>query len=267
LAFLLVFSCTGSASARERLAVFFVVDADPALGENLTEVAIAKLAEARDFEFVGMRELDARLNEIPKVRDEGLGPCLETPACLAEVGVRANAGRAVIGVVRREGANFELELALVHTKSALAERRTRAQVPADLPLLIEAVQTAAIELIRPTDTTEPEAPITEKPASPSEPGATPPSSTAAFGTAPADRSSKPTSWKTYAGFGAAGLAIVAFSAAVITGGIATAPPAGTTRKQAQDDLERKKGYATVANVSSVAGGVFSAVAVVTFVWP
>src|SRR5688572_27021376 len=89
LVFLLVLSCTGSASARERLAVFFVVDTDPALGENLTEVTIAKLAEARDFEFVGMRELAARLSEIPKVRDEGLGPCLETPACLAEVGVRA----------------------------------------------------------------------------------------------------------------------------------------------------------------------------------
>jgi hypothetical protein len=267
LVFLLVLSCTGSASARERLAVFFVVDTDPALGENLTEVTIAKLAEARDFEFVGMRELDARLSEIPKVRDDGLGPCLETPACLAEVGVRASAGRAVIGTVRREGANFELELALVHTKSALAEKRTRAQIPADLRLLIEAVQTATTELIRPTETPPLSAPITPEPAPRSEPGATAPSSPLAFRTGPADRAPEPTSWKTYAGFGAAGLAIVAFSAAVITGGIATEPPTGSTRKQAQDDLERKKGYATAANVAFVAGGVFSAAAVVAFVWP
>ena len=266
LVFLLVLSCTGSANARERLAVFFVVDADPALGENLTEVTIAKLAEARDFEFIGMRELDARLSEIPKVRDEGLGPCLETPACLAEVGVRASAGRAVIGTVRREGANFELELALVHTKSALVEKRTHAQVPADLPLLIEAVQTAAMELIRPTETPALQGAITGEPAPRSEPLATAPSTPGAR-TAPADRAPERTSWKTYAGFGAAGLAIVAFSAAVITGGIATEPPTGATRKQAQDDLERKKGYATAANVAFVAGGVFSAAAVVTFVWP
>jgi hypothetical protein len=267
LVFLLVLSRTGSASARERLAVFFVVDADPALGENLTEVTIAKLAEARDFEFVGMRELDARLSQIPKVRDEGLGPCLETPACLAEVGVRASAGRAVIGTVRREGANFELELALVHTKSALREKRKHTQVPADLPLLIEAVQTAAIELIRPTEPPALEGPSTPEPALRPEPHATAPSSPGPLRTAPADRAPKPTSWKTYAGFGAAGLAIVAFSAAVITGGIATEPPTGATRKQAQDDLERKKGYAAAANVAFVAGGAFSAAAVVTLVWP
>ena len=51
-----------------------------------------------------------------------------------------------------------------------------------------------------------------------------------------------------------------------TGCIASSPPSGDTRKAQQEDLERRQDYAVAANVAFVAGGVFSAVAVVAFVW-
>ena len=70
----------------------------------------------------------------------------------------------------------------------------------------------------------------------------------------------------YVGFTAAGLAVVAFSTAAIAGSIASSPPSGDTRKAQQEDLERRQDYAVAANVAFVAGGVFSAVAVVAFVW-
>ncbi|HEX6766645.1 MAG TPA: hypothetical protein VF103_14225 [Polyangiaceae bacterium] len=254
----------GAAFARERIAVFVVVAEDPELSQNLTEVTIAKLAEARDVELVGMGELDASLREIPTVQNDGLAACLREPACLADVGARASAGRAVIGSVRREGPNFEVDLVLVHTKTALAEGKTHAEVPADLPRLIEAVQTAAIELIQPTDAT-PSEPVSAAAGPPAPQNATVPAK--ALEPVPDERTSKKTAWKTYAGFGAAGLAIVAFSAAVITGSIASEPPSGSTRQQAQEDLERKQNYATAANVSLAVGGVFSAVAIVSFAWP
>jgi hypothetical protein len=256
----------GAAFARERIAVFVVVAEDPELSQNLTEVTIAKLAEAGDVELVGMGELDASLREIPTVQKDGLAACLREPACLADVGARASAGRAVIGSVRREGPNFEVELVLVHTKTALAEGKAHAEVPADLPQLIEAVQAGAMELIHPSDTgTGAAAPVAGNP------GALPPQDATvpakALEPVPDERTSKKTAWTTYAGFGAAGLAIVAFSAAVITGSIASEPPSGSTRQQAQEDLERKQNYATAANVSLAVGGVFSAVAIVSFAWP
>ncbi len=269
LLFFAVQAIAGVALARERIAVFVVVTEDPELSENLTEVTIAKLAGAGDVELVGMRELDANLKEIPTVRDSGLAACLEEPACLTEVGTRASAGRAVIGTVRRDGPRFELDLALVHTKTSLAERKARAEVPADLPRLIEAVQAAAIELIHPPEQSGSGATpmmLTTMPVVP------PPTEANRAGSPQTlqlkdEREPKKTPWKTYVGFGAAGLAVIAFSAGVITGSMASEPPSGSTRGEAKADLERKENYAKAANVSFVAGGVFSAVAVVSFAWP
>lgn len=61
LAFLWVLGAAGLAEARERLAVLIVVDGDPVLADNLTEVVISKVAEGRDRELVGLRELRGRL--------------------------------------------------------------------------------------------------------------------------------------------------------------------------------------------------------------
>ena len=70
----------------------------------------------------------------------------------------------------------------------------------------------------------------------------------------------------YVGFVAAGLAVVAFSTAAVAGSVANAPPSGDTRKLRQEDIERRENYAVAANVTLAAGGVFSAVAIVAFLW-
>jgi hypothetical protein len=44
------------------------------------------------------------------------------------------------------------------------------------------------------------------------------------------------------------------------------PPSGDTRKLRQDDIGRRENYAVAANVALAAGGVFSAIAIVAFVW-
>ena len=57
---LLLPAAAAPAMARERLVVLMVADADPALADDLTEVAIATLAERRIASW-GNRELRARL--------------------------------------------------------------------------------------------------------------------------------------------------------------------------------------------------------------
>jgi eukaryotic-like serine/threonine-protein kinase len=41
---------------------------------------------------------------------------------------------------------------------------------------------------------------------------------------------------------------------------------GHTRKLRQEDIERRENYAVAANVALAAGGVFSAIAIVAFLW-
>ena len=262
------------ASASERLSVFMVVDGDEALAHNLVEVTIAKLSGAGDWELVGMRELEGSLKELPAVRQAGgLAACLEIPACLADAGARAGTRRSVIGKVRRPAQSFELDLALYDTQTSAVEKSAERAIASDVSELIVAVQTKAAELFpREAEATPPGA-IPAPPAPQTSLTAAALAANASL--APArtnvtDPGSTPppeqTSWSKVVGFTAAGAAIVAFSAAVIAGSVATSPPSGETRKEQQDDLARRHDYAAAANVAFVAGGVLSAVAVVAFVW-
>jgi hypothetical protein len=265
------------ASASERLSVFMVVDGDEALAHNLVEVTIAELSGAGDWELVGMRELEASLKERPAVqRAGGLPACLEVPACLTDIGAVAGTRRAVIGKVRRPARDFELDMALYDTQTSSVERSAERAIASDVSELIVAVQVEAAELFpREAKSAPPDATPTP-PALRTSPTGAAFASNATFARAPplgtnaTDSGAPPppeqTSWSDLVGFTAAGAAIVAFSAAVIAGSIATSPPSGETRKEQQDDLARRHDYATAANVAFVAGGAFSAVAVVAFVW-
>jgi hypothetical protein len=261
---LVVLCVAGPAAALERISVFMIAEGDKALAENLVEVTIAKLSGAGDWELVGMRELESHLGQLEQVKNEGLARCLGTPACLSEVGARAGTPRAVIGKVERAATGYEVELSLVYTATSSTERRTERAAAGDVNELIAVVQLGAeklFELDAPPGSDPP--PIAPVPAAPS---ATRHSSDVALADAgapqPAERSPVPT----YIGFGAAGLAVVAFSAAVIAGSLAKSPPSDESRKEAQDDLARHHDYAVAANIAFVAGGVLSAVAVVAFVW-
>jgi len=166
LAALAVLAPARSLAARERLAVFVAVDGEPALAENLSEVTIAKLAGSGEFELVGAGELEATARDIPTVRAEGLAACFELPACLAEVGIRAQTKRAVLGRVTRDDAEYSLELALVHTGSFQTDRKEQRRAPGDIASLIGALQAAAEELVKPAPALDTTAPRTEIGASP-----------------------------------------------------------------------------------------------------
>ena len=259
-AVLAVLAIARSAAARERLAVFIAVEREPALSENLAEVTIAKLAESGEFELVGSRELESIARDVPSAHKEGLAACVELPACLGEVGRRAGAKRAVIGKVTRGDAAYDLELSLVQTETFETQRKRQQTTPAELGALIAAVQTAAAELVAPnappTDETPGRAPNSPPPAAAGIETATagaPPLSaldpTSAKSSAPSDVQSAEPPWQMYAGFGAAGLAVVSFSPlAAVMANASHSPPAGDTRAERQADIEHRRNQAKAANV-------------------
>jgi predicted RNA-binding Zn ribbon-like protein len=243
------------ASARERLVVLVVAEQASELADDLTELVIANLAERRDRELVGMRELSGRLGEI--LPAEGLGACIETPACLARLGDAAGAAEALIAKVSRQGDGYLLDLALMDTRNARSEARAATAVAPGFPQLVIALRASIDELFaaklqgaRPLPAAVPVAALAF---------ASPP----AIATETVPPRSRP--WRPYAGAVALGLAAVSFSAAAVTGTIGTQESTGSTRAMAQADLERRGGYTTVANGLLVAGTVLTAAACAAFV--
>jgi hypothetical protein len=286
LAFVVAMGMGRTAAGRERLAVFFVADADARLADNLAEVAIAKAAETPGRELVGARELRARLAEIVKRGD--FAECLAEPDCLSRVGTAAGVERAVIGSVRRDQGAFALTVVLAETRTAAKQRELSRRVPLDLDLLIAAVQKSVGELLEPPKSEErttggkvgpnafdarPNASAPEPQAQPEpipkmtriaqESAAAPTNLLAHVEASPPEQ---PSSHVSYVAYGVAGLAIASFAAAAITGSVATGTPSGNTRADAQRDLERRKDYATAANGLYAVGGVLSAVTIAAFVW-
>jgi len=243
------------ASARERLAVLVVAEQAPELADDLTELVIANLAERRDRELVGMRELSGRLGDI--LPEQGLGACIETPACLARLGDAAGAAEAVIAKVSRQGDGYLLDLALTDTRNARSEAHVATAVAPGFPELVVALRDSIDQLFaaklqgaRPLAAAVPLAALDV---------ASPP----AIAKETVPPRSRP--WRPYAGAVALGLAAVSFSAAAVTGTIGTQEPTGSTRAMAQADLERRDGYITVANGLLVAGTVLAAAACAAFV--
>jgi hypothetical protein len=253
------------AMARERLAVLIVAE-EAALADDLTEVAIAELAERRDRELVGMRELRGRLTGV--LPAAGLGACLEQPDCLARVGAAAGAELAVIGRLRRSGEGHLLDLSLADTRSAEIRARVSAAVPAGMDRLVAAVRQGVQQLFAPdvaAPVPAPAAPVAAIPPAAVAPAAAPAAAAPLLATKPA-AVARPGAWLPYAGVAATALAAVSFSAAAVTGTIAMEEPVGSTRAIAQYDLERRKDYATTANALLLTGTLLSAAAGTAFVW-
>ncbi|HVR19203.1 MAG TPA: hypothetical protein VMS65_05900 [Polyangiaceae bacterium] len=274
---IVVLGVAPAALARERVAVYVSAEGDSALAENLSEVIIAKLAEKGAYELVGTKELETSARGIPTVQKEGLDACIALPTCLAELGGRANLRRALLGSVHLRGYEYEVELRLVRTDTFQTEQRKLERTSFEVASLIGGVQAAVVELMDAASRTNAAASNaalvpglpTLTPTAVAVPPPPPPREApkAALTDVPPAPPQEGTSWTTYAGFGTAGLAVVAFSAAAIAGGIAASPPGGDTRQERQDDIERREEYATAANVALVAGGILTASAVVFFVWP
>jgi len=247
------------AEAATRLAVIIVAD-DAHLSNNLTEVAIARLADKTGYELLGLRELESRLNELSTVKSDGIRACLALSSCLSEVGGLAGTEKVVIGDVRREGDHYRLELALVVSQTGTPESRFSRDFPLDLDQLIAAVQQGVFELVPHAEVNPPPLALATSPL--------PPKPTESRAVVEADRrAQKPAgeSFVPYLAYGTAALAVVAFSAAAVTGTIGAARPVGNSRAEVQDDLERRRGYAAAANGLFVTGAVLTATSAVCFV--
>jgi hypothetical protein len=263
LAFLLVMAGSRAASARDRLAVVVVAEGDEELGDSLTEVAISSLAERRDHELVGARELRVRLLELPAAPK--LEACIVQPACLASLASAVGARRAVIGAVRRNGREFALELALVDTDSGAKDANWSRVVQEDVGSLVSAVAAGVGDLFGAKVSAPNAAVATPTPAL----DATPPAASPAglrLDAQPANAhdDKRGATRDGYLGATALALAVVAFSAAAVTGSAAEASLLGGTRAEMQEDLRRREGYATAANGLLIAGGAFSTAAAVLF---
>jgi hypothetical protein len=268
-----------SVAAPDRLAVLTTAD-DDALADNLAEVAISHLAKRRGWELVGARELRRRLPEA--LSSESLRACLARPVCLTTIGRVANAGRAVIGDVRRDGDGWRIELSITDLRTGVVGPHFEETVSASDVGLIAAIRQGLDELF--SRSAAPAAPPSTAPAAPlpAVPPAAPSPSLALRGDGEGalGRAARPAaldlslearasperrgSLLPYLGVGAAAAAVVSFSAAVVTGSFATAPLMGITRGERQADLQRHDEYAAAANVLLGAGTAFALVAVGSF---
>jgi hypothetical protein len=255
-----------SASARERLAVLIVADHAPELADDLTEIVIADLAERRDRELVGMRELRSRLVDV--LPPERLGACVDDPACLARLGAAAGAAEAVIVKVSPRSDGYLLDLALTNTRTGKSEARVSTAVAPGFGALVGALRAGLGELYAPrlADARPPPAVASDAGALAAAPIATVPAiatpSAIARGTGPR----RVPRLIPYAGAAATALAAVSFSAAAVIGTIATQDPSGATRAMAQSDLDRRESYATTANTLLAAGGILAIAAGAAFAW-
>jgi hypothetical protein len=260
-----------AAAAPDRMAVLMVAD-DDGLADNLAEVAISHLAKSGGFELVGARELRGRLPETQS--SQSLRACLARPACRTAVGTAASAGRAVIGDIRREGESFRMDFSLADLRTGEVGARFAETIAASDVGLIAATRAGLDELFaspaptRAAATAPPAAPVASRStlavAGTDGPTAARPPVPVDLSGDVATASGRRASMLPYLGAGAGAAAVVSFSAAAVTGYLATSPLAPGTRADMQVDLGRHDGYATTANILLGTGTVFAAISVVSF---
>jgi len=241
-------AAAGSARANDRLAVVLTVPGDPALSDQLTEVALAALAEHSARDLIGLPELRPRLTELGGEGD--IAGCLSTPVCLSRLGRLAGASAAVAGSARREGAGFAIQLAWIDLADGGRVIATSAPITAaDTAGLMAGVRRAAAPLLAAVATPAPAPDVLVDTAPPEE-----------------DPRARARSTATWVTAGAAVLAVSALSAAIVTGVVARRYPEGVERGEAQQDLARRERYATASTWLWGAGAVFSGTAIAAFTW-
>ncbi len=245
-------------AAGDRLAVLIVADRDPDLSDNLTEVAISKLAERREHRLVGWRELHEQLPDI--LAGRGIADCLDNPECLGRLGAAAHVDSALIGEVRQENDRFVVHMVLVDTSTAIRGAEFSESGGLDVAQLISIVRRGAgmVSAFKPARPSRPAAAaqVALQPAPP------PIGSPIVAATPPPPRRAR---WIAPVGYAAGGLAVVSLSAAVVTGTIGSAAPTGMTRAEAQSDLDRRDRYAGIANGLYVTAGALALSAIVLLI--
>ena len=284
--------------ARERIAVLILplAEVDRGLADNLTELAIARVAELSDYELVGTRELRHRLAlsggaDLPV-------DCFNDVGCLGRIGTMAGVRRLVSGSVRPEGSGFLLALSLNDLQSGKVERNFFRAVEGGLDPLIRTLQAGVNELFerRSADgqlrvETVPEGatvvvddryrgttPLWVNPVLPGSHrlriemnGRFPwkrdlqiASGQSLLVSVKRDDLSPRHTWAPYVAYGSAALAVLACGTAALFGTLARGEPTGGTRRETQQDLQTNETFASLANVLLVVGGALAGTSVFTF---
>jgi hypothetical protein len=269
-ALMVALAATRAAAASDRLAVLVVVEGDPDLSDNLTEVAISRLAKRRDNLLVGLREVRDSIADI--LAEPGIGACAEQPPCLVRLGDATRADSALLGDVRREADQFVVRLSLMNTRTAVREAEFAITVPADMKPLIAAIRTGVTSLFEPKTANPLPAGIVAD-STPATAPLPPPPPPLSFGTQSAPslvmpREEKPARdrWLAAVGYGAGGGAIIVLSAAIVIGKEATGTPTGATRQETLSDLQHREQDATIANGLLIVGSALAVAACAALLW-
>ena len=249
-----------ASAAPDRTAVFIACGAgtDTALGDNLSEVAIAKLAERSSGERVGTHEL--RRWVAKNGNAESVPACVSRAPCMRRLGAELGVRKIISGSVLADGGEFTVALTLVDAHSGVVDATSTRTVSGDLEEVIRVVQDAVVELLQPRRT-EPRLALAAPPETPSVVLVR--ERSADVGAAPADRRG----WPFYVGLGAAAAGVLSLSAAGVFSVLAAEDPSGATRAEAQRDLETREAYRGTANTLWIVGGALAATAIAMFVWP
>jgi hypothetical protein len=220
------------------------------------------------------------LIEIAPFADGGLRACVAEPPCLRQVGDVAGANAAVVGFVKRTSEKYSIDLALFDLRTAVRRAQVSESSAPEVEALIASVRNGVARLFdeenraqkatggaKPTVLEPSAVPVSPKPAAP--PNAAPGhESGSTKARIPKERSSDQSAQtRRVIAYTAAGLAVVAFTTAAVTGTIASGSPEGATRAEAQADLERRKDFGTATNALLIGGGALTVVATATFLWP
>ncbi|HVV52808.1 MAG TPA: PEGA domain-containing protein [Polyangia bacterium] len=286
------------ARAGEKMAVLVLAAAekDAELADNLTEVLIAYVAQHGGFEIAGKEEFRARLGVENERRAQS---CLDDVTCLGRAGVSLGVRRIVAGSVGTRGKQFLFNLNLVNVEDGKVESRVFRLVEGGVEDLIRAVQDASGELFQPH--VEPgKIEVASQPQ-----GARVSIDNAYLGVTPLisgtllagkhavrveadgrfpwasrvevlpgqelqikltpDNLPRRRSWPPYAAYGTAIGAVAALATGGFLGELSQLQPNGSTRQQAQDDLDQKRHFATAANASFGAAAVLGAVSLYFFI--
>jgi TolB-like protein len=280
------------AQAAERLAVLILgaQEQDAAIGDNLTEVVIGRLAQKRGSEMVGTAEFRGRLDLQSHRRTLG---CLEDMACLGSAGVSLGVRRVVTGSVAARNGQFLLNLRLTNIENGQVEGRFFRLIEGGVADLVRAAQEGADTLFVPK--IEPgRIRVESQPAGARVMindlymGTTPvlsgsllpgshsvrvelerrfpwkasvqvrPGDDLEIKLGPAQLPARRT-WPAYVGFSSAGLSLTLAAAGGAFGILSQIEPSGQTGEQAQRDLRARQRFATTANVF-FAGAAVTAVA-------
>jgi hypothetical protein len=242
------------APAPHRTAVLIVAAAatDAELADNVTEIAISWLAGRGRGEFVGTREFRRRLERSGS--EDDLIRCCQEISCLRRTLDDLAIRRFVTGILLRQDGGVVIALSLTDAASGAIERSLRVTSADAAGSLIRAVRDGIAGLFdaRP-------APVDLQLRRPT-PGP------AAEVVRPGAETPRRWRWGVPLAYGSGALAVASFAGAGILGTLATAEPSGSTRADAQRDLQQRHVYATNANILWIAGGALLALSAAAFVW-